>query len=94
MAQIAQEVIAGKWGNGSTRVTKLKAAGYDPEAVQAEVNRRMGASSGSGRVYTVKRGDTLSGIAAKYGTTYQKIAKLNGISDPNKIYAGQKIRIP
>lgn len=94
VAQIAQEVIAGKWGNGSTRVTKLKAAGYDPEAVQAEVNRRMGASSGSGRVYTVKRGDTLSGIAAKYGTTYQKIAKLNGISDPNKIYAGQKIRIP
>lgn len=94
IAQVAQEVIAGKWGNGSTRVSKLKAAGYDPDTVQAEVNRRMGASSSSGRVYTVKSGDTLSAIASRFGTTYQKIAKLNGISNPNKIYAGQKIRIP
>ena len=43
--------------------------------------------------YTVKYGDTLSGIAAMYGTTYQKLAELNGISNPNKIYAGQKIRV-
>ena len=43
--------------------------------------------------YTVKYGDTLSGIAAIYGTTYQKLAGLNGISNPNKIYAGQKIRV-
>ena len=40
--------------------------------------------------YTVKPGDTLSGIAAKYGTTYQKIAQMNGIANPNKIYVGQK----
>lgn len=43
--------------------------------------------------YTVKSGDTLSGIAAKYGTTYQKIAQLNGIANPNKIYVGQKLRV-
>lgn len=43
--------------------------------------------------YTVRTGDTLSGIAAKYGTTYQKIAQMNGIANPNKIYAGQKIRV-
>ena len=43
--------------------------------------------------YTVKPGDTLSGIAAKYGTTYQKIAQMNGIANPNKIYVGQKIRV-
>lgn len=47
----------------------------------------------SAQYYTVKSGDTLSGIAFKYGTTYQKIAQLNGISNPNKIYAGQKIRV-
>lgn len=55
-----------------------------------------GTSTGSGSsapvYYTVKYGDTLSGIAAMYGTTYQKLAELNGISNPNKIYAGQKIR--
>lgn len=43
--------------------------------------------------YTVKSGDTLSAIASKYGTTYQAIAKLNGISNPNLIYAGQRLRI-
>ena len=43
--------------------------------------------------YTVKKGDTLSAIAKQYGTTYQEIAKANGIADPNKIYAGQTLNI-
>lgn len=43
--------------------------------------------------YTVKKGDTLSGIASRYGTTYQKLAEINGIADPDKIYAGQVIKI-
>ena len=43
--------------------------------------------------YTVKKGDTLSAIAKKYGTTYQAIAKANGISNPNLIYAGQTLKI-
>ena len=51
-------------------------------------------TGGSDTVYTVKAGDTLSGIAAKYGTTYQKLAAYNGISNPNKISVGQKIKIP
>ena len=43
--------------------------------------------------YTVKKGDTLSEIAKQYGTTYQDIAKSNGISNPNLIYAGQTLKI-
>lgn len=43
--------------------------------------------------YTVKSGDTLSGIAAKYGTTYQHLAAVNGIANPNKIYVGQVLKI-
>ena len=43
--------------------------------------------------YTVVRGDTLSGIAARFGTTYQKIAADNGISNPNLIYPGQVLKI-
>lgn len=43
--------------------------------------------------YTVKKGDTLSAIANKYGTTYQKIAKENNISNPNFIKVGQKLKI-
>lgn len=43
--------------------------------------------------YTVKSGDTLSGIAAKYKTTVTALVKLNNIMNPDIIYAGQKIKI-
>lgn len=51
-------------------------------------------ASSSDVVYVVKRGDTLSRIAAKYGTTYQKLAAYNGIANPNIISVGQRIKIP
>lgn len=50
-------------------------------------------SGGSQKTYTVKPGDTLSGIAAMFGTTYQKIAADNGIANPNLIYPGQVLVI-
>ena len=43
--------------------------------------------------YTVKAGDTLSDIAKKYGTSYQELAKANGISNPNLIHVGQTLKI-
>lgn len=43
--------------------------------------------------HIVKTGETLSGIAFRYKTTYQKIAKLNNLSDPNIIKVGQKLRV-
>lgn len=43
--------------------------------------------------YTVKAGDTLSAIALKYNTTVDNICKLNNISNPNKIYVGQVLKI-
>ena len=43
--------------------------------------------------YIVKSGDTLSAIAQKYNTTYQKIAQDNNIENPNLIYPNQKIKI-
>lgn len=39
--EIAKEVIDGKWGNGEERVERLKAAGYDPEAIQKRVNELL-----------------------------------------------------
>ena len=89
--EIAQEVIAGKWGNGEDRKNRLTQAGYDYNSIQNIVNQKLGASQAV--YYTVRSGDTLSGIASKYGTTYQKLAQMNGISNPNKIYAGQRIRV-
>mgnify|MGYP003298076894 CR=1 FL=1 len=43
--------------------------------------------------YTVKAGDTLTKIAKAYGTTYQHLAKINGISNPNIIKVGQVLKI-
>jgi murein DD-endopeptidase MepM/ murein hydrolase activator NlpD len=42
----------------------------------------------------VQSGDTLSGIAAQYGTTYQAIAAASGIANPNLIFAGQTVEVP
>ena len=44
-------------------------------------------------IYTVVRGDTLSHIALKYGTTVSSIVALNNIPNPNLIYPGQKFVI-
>ena len=52
-----------------------------------------GATAGNGETYVVKQGDTLSGIAAKYGTTWQELQRINGIPNANLIYPGQVIRL-
>ena len=41
VAEVAREVIAGKWGNGEDRKKRLTAAGYDYKAVQAKVNELL-----------------------------------------------------
>lgn len=92
--QIAHEVIDGKWGNGDDRKQRLTSAGYNYTVIQAIVNKLIAAKKQTAHVYyVVKSGDTLSAIASKYGTTYQQLAKINGIANPNKIYPGQKIRV-
>lgn len=91
--QIADEVIAGKWGNGQERKDKLEAAGYNYNEVQAAVNKKLGINTGTTISYAVRKGDTLSSIAARYGTTWQKIAKDNNLSNPNLIMPGQRLII-
>ena len=93
--EIAKEVINGKWGNGEDRKNRLAQAGYNYSEIQAIVNKLLngGSSKPSAEYYTVKRGDNLIGIAAKYGTTVNQLVAWNNISNPNLIYAGQKIRV-
>ncbi|MBU5309222.1 LysM peptidoglycan-binding domain-containing protein [Ligilactobacillus saerimneri] len=47
----------------------------------------------SSSYYIVRYGDTLSGIASRYGTTWQNLQRLNGLNNPNWIYPGQRIRV-
>lgn len=44
--------------------------------------------------YQVRRGDTVSLIAARFGVSEQEVLSLNGISDRNRIYPGQDLRLP
>ena len=57
-----------------------------PAAVAAACNR--------GGHYTVQWGDTLALIARRFGSTYSTLSEVNGIRNPNRIFAGQSIAIP
>jgi lipoprotein-anchoring transpeptidase ErfK/SrfK len=50
--------------------------------------------SSSGGIHVVRRGENLSIIARRYGTSVQAIARANGIRNPSRIYTGQRLRIP
>ena len=92
--QIADEVIEGKWDNGEARKKKLTEAGYDYQAIQDIVNKKLGVSNQPKvEYYTVQKGDNLTKIAKKYGTTVNQLASWNGIKNKNLIYAGQKLRV-
>ena len=91
---LVSETKSDKYGKGDVRKVVLGSRYND---VQKKINAQAGvsgSSSGSSTTtYTVKSGDTLSGIAAKYGTTVSALVSTNGIKDANKIYVGQKIKI-
>lgn len=54
----------------------------------------MAAPAASGGYYVVQPGQTLSSIARYYGVTVWALANANGISNPNRIYVGQRLWIP
>lgn len=82
--EVVQDVLEGKYGDNPERREKLEAEGYNASEVQAEVNKAY---------YKIKRGDTLSEIAVKFDTTVQRLVEINSIENPDKIYAGDTIRI-
>lgn len=89
--QMARDVISGKYGNGQERKDRL---GNIYGQVQARVNEiLLGKKVSQETIYIVKSGDTLSEIAQKFNTTYQKIAKDNNIANPNLIFPNQKLVI-
>lgn len=84
---LVEEVKQGIYGNGEIRKIVL---GNRYNEVQSIINKGQ---TNIAITYIVKPGDTLSSIAAKYGTTYQKIAFDNHLSNPNYIRPGQKLII-
>jgi nucleoid-associated protein YgaU len=63
----------------------------------ADLHHEIVNAGGDQQSYTIRPGDNLSHIARRfYGqpNKYTEIAKANGISDPNKIQAGQELKLP
>lgn len=75
--------------NGYGKGTETKTSNSEPKPAESSKSQ-----TSSETIYIVKKGDTLSGIASKYGTTYQVLASYNGISNPNLIGVEQVIKIP
>lgn len=82
--ELVDEVWADKYGGGEVRRTVL---GDRWQEVQDVIN------AGNKKYYTIESGDTLSGIAKKFGTSVEALANLNGIENPNLIIAGDTIRV-
>lgn len=55
---------------------------------------RTGEGEETFRIYRIQSGDTLSGIARRFGTTVERLTEINGIKMPNLIYEGQLLKIP
>lgn len=99
-------VIASRYSTSSSTLASLNSLSnpnliYVGQVLKVSSNASTSSSTSSSAnstvttaaSYTVKAGDTLSAIAAKYGTTYQALASANSISNPNDIYVGQVIKV-
>ena len=85
--------IASKFGTNYQALASLNGLS-NPNLIYVGQVLRVNGSANAGSVYyTVRAGDNLSAIASRYGTSYQSIASLNGLANPNLIYAGQTLKI-
>ena len=81
-----------------TKNTYMNARDYSPGAAayaQAAAGSQPVAKAGrsSASYYTIRRGDTLSRIASRHGTTVRNLCRLNGLSTSSKLSIGKKIRL-
>jgi N-acetylmuramoyl-L-alanine amidase len=93
------DTLSGIAAAHGTSLSALAAAnGIDPHGILfagSVLKVPGGGSAGSsGGSYVVRRGDTLSGIAVRYGTSVSALARANGISEVNLILAGSTLSVP
>lgn len=89
--QVGQKlIIPGKNGSAANPAPALPGLPTVPQAQPAAAP-----SSGTAyKTYTIRPGDSLAGVARQFGVSWQTLAVLNGITDPNTIYTGTVLKIP
>lgn len=98
---ISKAIPASEMARKHGVITKIIPGAHNPYLLDAglcwvndgDIRGFYGSGSSGAQYYTVKSGDCLSVIAQKYGTTVSQLQSRNGISNPDLIYAGQKIRV-
>jgi LysM repeat protein len=65
-----------------------------PTVAPTSTPRAVATATPQARVHIVRAGETLAIIARRYATTATAIARYNGLSNPNRIYVGQRLLIP
>jgi LysM repeat protein len=85
--------IASRYGTSYQAIAALNGIANPNLIYVGQVLRVNGSASTGSVYYTVRAGDNLSAIAIRYGTSYQAIAGLNGLANPNLIYVGQTLKI-
>jgi lysozyme len=93
-ATLTFSVPSSQWGSVEAY---SNSAATGAEEYNTGVRVTLSKSSGAGPVYRthiVVRGETLSRIALRYAVSWRTIASLNGLSNPNLIYVGQRLLIP
>lgn len=84
--------IASKYNTTVSDLVQINKIG-NPNVIYENQLIKVPVKSSDNIIYTVQKGDTLSNIAIKYNTSVDSIVKLNSISDKNKIYIGQVLKI-
>jgi LysM repeat protein len=91
--------IAARYGTTAAKLAELNGI-RNPSLIIAGATLTVTGSSGGStstateQTHTVKSGETLSEIAARYGTTTSAIVRLNGLRSADSIRVGQTLRIP